>query len=683
MEVTVAAFDLVARVVGAVRPDLTAVLLDGPARERLVEALAGSFGGDEVIIVRELRCRAVVVLGQPFADHVLPEAIARAVARIVRDHPFDDDLVARFPDTPAYLAAYLHDIRDGHGDRWYYAPLARFRRPDGTADWERLLTEHHCARWQFLARADGLGDLEALLTALGPAVLTDILAPAPGSASLAATAISLVRATGAEPRPVAGLRDVAVPDWRDPSSLGSALGVMVRQLLGGSGVEPAAVLREAGRFDWFDQGAFAVGLGFVPAGLAGPSAAIADARPADELSQTSELSMAVELSREAGSAGPAGVAGVAGAILESGVDRDGVGSPGSQALGAVLSPRTRQVVGDLYAVVDGDPRLWLDPGDAAGAANVVRLVAALIRHSPRWRDDEHARSVVAHVLRVWNGPPALPDRFSIVETGEKQSLVVLAYKMGLRFGRERTVSYAPGVSGAGLLLFRTMNALGLGTALLSPIGASGEPLLAALLRAWTGVGAQRDPLLELVELLSRARSTRCDVGVVARRMVGQRLVVGPFRVVALPDGLVAVAGADDRVLPLLARDVSTLERSLLDLGESGLEREPADPAEGAAANAGDAVIAGALEAVGAEDPQVGLFAVGCVQAWARWLPGFATASVPFLLERFVRRPAEVAVGDGAIEVRLSPRPHDVVLSLAGYLEPITFLDGRELRFVIA
>lgn len=56
--------------------------------------------------------------------------------------------------------------------------------------------------------------------------------------------------------------------------------------------------------------------------------------------------------------------------------------------------------------------------------------------------------------------------------------------------------------------------------------------------------------------------------------------------------------------------------------------------------------------------------------WARWLRGFDTASVQFILSAFVRRPGRLTdVGDGTLHVVLDRLPHDAVLEVSGCLAP--------------
>jgi hypothetical protein len=70
------------------------------------------------------------------------------------------------------------------------------------------------------------------------------------------------------------------------------------------------------------------------------------------------------------------------------------------------------------------------------------------------------------------------------------------------------------------------------------------------------------------------------------------------------------------------------------------------------------------------DRTVGVATAAVLRAWAQWLRGFSGSSQPFLLERFVRRPGRVALSEGRARVELERRPHDIVLEMAGYLDPL-------------
>ena len=85
----------------------------------------------------------------------------------------------------------------------------------------------------------------------------------------------------------------------------------------------------------------------------------------------------------------------------------------------------------------------------------------------------------------------------------------------------------------------------------------------------------------------------------------------------------------------------------------------------------------------AADLTIALAAANLLRLWSRWLPGFATASAPFLLERFIRRPGRLYVDEQELTVAFDERPLDVVLTLAGYtapLEQVPWLAQRRLSF---
>jgi hypothetical protein len=175
-------------------------------------------------------------------------------------------------------------------------------------------------------------------------------------------------------------------------------------------------------------------------------------------------------------------------------------------------------------------------------------------------------------------------------------------------------------------------------------------------------------------------------------MLGQRLVTAPLRIVTVPYSVAGFASviidSSAHLLPLGSlRGLATLRRSIDALGDDvGLDPAPAR-AE-ALALAADALACVAIGDASTADRQrelqVDLLALSCVQAWARWLPGFADARVPYLLSTLVRRPARIVISPTEIIVHLPPRSHDIVLELAGYLEPVDagpLLGGRTVRFV--
>ena len=94
--------------------------------------------------------------------------------------------------------------------------------------------------------------------------------------------------------------------------------------------------------------------------------------------------------------------------------------------------------------------------------------------------------------------------------------------------------------------------------------------------------------------------------------------------------------------------------------DPGLSFPPASLAAMAHAHIGDPEI----------DLPLDLIALTALCHWARWLRGFGSAPVPYLLATFVRRPGRlIPVGEGTLRVTLNRLPHDVVLDVSGGLAP--------------
>jgi hypothetical protein len=70
-----------------------------------------------------------------------------------------------------------------------------------------------------------------------------------------------------------------------------------------------------------------------------------------------------------------------------------------------------------------------------------------------------------------------------------------------------------------------------------------------------------------------------------------------------------------------------------------------------------------------------------LMAWARWLQGLSGSTPAFLLVQLLRRGGSITIASDAVRVVIDPRPLDVVIELAGYLEPlerVPWLGGRTL-----
>lgn len=87
----------------------------------------------------------------------------------------------------------------------------------------------------------------------------------------------------------------------------------------------------------------------------------------------------------------------------------------------------------------------------------------------------------------------------------------------------------------------------------------------------------------------------------------------------------------------------------------------------------------------AGDLTVFLTAAALLRAWARWLRQFAGSSDAYLLKELIRRRGTVTFAPDSVTVQVPRRPLDVVIEMAGYLEPLdhlSWLDGRRLVFQV-
>lgn len=675
MDVSIGQFRLTGRLVGAAdggfRSDDAVDLLTGPsARQRMFEAFSSAFDGDEVLVIRSLSCTSTLRPDAHAGPDTLAGSIIASAAQVLRGHPTDDDHVVRFPDEAAYVAAYIHDCLDGHQNRWYYQSFEPYRRGGVSTDWSALLAAHRARRWQILARVASNGDLETLLGTHGDDwvedLATDTAGPENGGWSpLINTAAEIIgRATGAASTSVdPGLATAIAnteppPDWRDPESIGAAVAAAAAAILGAAKGVLAGVgdqlLDAARQHEWFDQAAFAAALA----------------------------------ARRAGGA-PTDFASVE----------------------PVLSARARSILADLVSAVD-DPRLSLDPRRPSTDANLVRLVTALIHTAPRWGDDELARSVAAHVLRVWSsgayhdaavqgsrpsGTAATAELVMPRADSAPPSTGTVAALLDRRFPSPDPPEPGASPTAAGLLLLRMCLDLGITPYLLDPVGGSRTPLLAALLRRWSGVpvSSDIDPLLEILGALSGDIAERRDrlfeaCRLAARRLLGQRLASPPLHAVTVPfddDALATVVvDREGRLLPLGSLAGQTRLEELVEEAGLILDAELADADVRCSVTGTLASVSGGAGGSGDRPSELllDLLAASSVQAWARWLRGFSTASVPFLLATCVRHQAWVTVDSSTVTVLLAPQSHDVVLRLADYFAPIDVgpvLGGRRVRFV--
>ncbi|MDX1522131.1 MAG: hypothetical protein R3264_10925, partial [Anaerolineae bacterium] len=97
------------------------------------------------------------------------------------------------------------------------------------------------------------------------------------------------------------------------------------------------------------------------------------------------------------------------------------------------------------------------------------------------------------------------------------------------------------------------------------------------------------------------------------------------------------------------------------------------------------VLGKATSGLAAIDLTAQITGYGLLSLWKRWLRQFAQSSAAYLLANFIDRSGRVQIDSRRVVVTMENRPLDVVLEMAGYLEPIerlVWLDGRDLHFVL-
>lgn len=81
------------------------------------------------------------------------------------------------------------------------------------------------------------------------------------------------------------------------------------------------------------------------------------------------------------------------------------------------------------------------------------------------------------------------------------------------------------------------------------------------------------------------------------------------------------------------------------------------------------------------DLTVGLIAISLMRLWARWLRQFADSSISYLSANLIAHAGHLLIDDNAIVVEMEPKPLDMVLEMAGYLDEIEHIPWFENRRV--
>ncbi len=617
---------------------LTEGLLRTALPAALPEALEHALAGDPTVYVaRSLHCE--ISAGPAVTGAALARAVAAQLASAVRDPDRDSTGLVRFPSTADYLAAFLAALVCGDAwQRWYFRPLRRLAQLTPPAAFLALDAEGNDMARVLLA-LHRAGELRRVAAAVGEQALAESWPSSRLARSRQAEWLSLVRLAldlarvlgwdtvpGQDPQTVAaGLARSADADldWADPVALARALARAVR-LVASPGPAPGEV--SPGELppwlDWTDAGALAASLSVRP-GPALPAGA---------------------------SPRPAPVAGR---------------PPRTVAAEAVLA----RLVSSGAVVLDRENPVMTS----------VTLWAALLERMPELAEAAWFRDAVTrYVGRELTG-----------HGGIARSSPSPAHAPA---GPAEPSAVADLRCAGVYLLLRTLDAIRMPRLCQRSDIPVGE-LLTRLVRRWAGPYVTADDVAAALRPIAGddcgRRGSPTAAGwqrlqaEVARAVLAQHPGgTGAMRLRAIPFGDAAMAlvlgDADDLMWPGgRVRGPAGSAGELLDWWHevTGDPAAPVDSMPGDADDPGRPILLAALAAVAHGhdgDPEtdlaLDLIALIVVRHWARWLRGFAAASVPYLLETFVRRPGRlVAAGDDRLEITLDRQAHDVVLDMSGSL----------------
>jgi len=621
---------------------------DRAVRAGLADALgarmSAMFGDDpSVVVIRELMAPVVVEksdwsLNSRVVARICAASAASAATLLSRNAP--TDLVVRFADEAEFVGSFIVELIAGSAWRhWYYGAFHRYRRADAAATIHAVLAESGVEAARVFAWLSRRGQLSAILSVLTPRDARRLLAGggegadgANGDSVLVDAAMRLLAQMGVIPVERRGREDLVVqflairpiaPDWTDRKSLSAWVLEFVRFAVG-------RLARDAPILE--------------PANVEAVHALLMG--PLDWLDAPWLISQLTAMSQSP----------VAKSVRTPAASRP------------LLTPRHDRILQGIARRLRAERiRLADDSEDAL----VVRLIAAASEEASS--DDRLDRTLVAaielvarayftlvgsgdfpqHELsRIGEIDPAAADRpgrydaeaarcLDALRTAGNSAQELLRAAVEARASPEEEGE--PAQAAGVFLLVRAVLDVRL-PALARQFGVPLEPLLGGLAIKWLGVPLPFDQALSLWAGTDDPRLADLDAAGEHLRLLN----------VALLDLLI-----DRKILDAAtASDVIAADAALL-------AREIACSAQANAAMSGTASL--------------------LLHAWGGWLPGLRDSSSPFLLENCVRRAGRILASPERIAVQLDPAPLDIVLRMAGYLEPVERVDwlgGRTVSFAM-
>lgn len=620
---------------GRLAPALTAGLdraLHAGLGDALGRRMPALLGDDKVVtVVRELNATVALAISGATLDSQVVDTFSRActtaLADLLSSDP-DGDAVMRFDDETAFAGSFIVALLDGSAwDRWYFGAFHRYRRADARSTLRAVLEESGIVPSALFAWLARHGQLSAMLACLSPAAARALLGC--GAQSYAADGTT-------------------------------ALIDSARKLL--AVLAPWDEAQFAQRIDAF--------------------LATHPIRP-DWSSRTSLSAWIVQLLRF---------------VLRV---RDGDTIPS-------LSRPQRDA---LHALLEG-PLDWLDspwveaqlcatesatppaPSHRAGATRqlltprqrrILQLLVEDLRHGKlRLPASAGMDETIVHLTAMaaqHSGEECTLDR-SIVTVIE---LAVQATQEESRTGRAPD---APGSPPGPRLVLRRPAPLPSSAAADALRGAGTAALeLAGALRARMDrlASAGQESAMVGVFLLARAikdmrlHALAQEAGVPAAPLLTGLATLWAGKDLSADCALPLWGAGEERCSGLSGDTLDGLNESLL---EQLIERRmlAADDARATVSADFDA-----LDDMPAIDARLKVTACLLLRAWAYWLPGLSGSSPQFLVRKSIRRNGSVGVSGQRIEVELDPAPLDIVLKMAGYLDPLGptgWLGERSLVFTV-
>ena len=601
--------------------------LEQIARERvgdaLGEALDAALGEDPgVYVLRGVRADLPVDLAVRQSDREVAESwaghLAAAITRAIAEEGEED--VARFADEAEFIARFATDLADGVAwERWFYGAFAELRPLGRRAALRAVLLDHReqlAAILAWLARHGSLERVLACLDARALAALQPRRAEPELVRPLLAAALRVVDALGAArgSRPSMGellARYLAVtgrvPSWRDRRAL--AEGVL----------DALEFLVRERIVDFRDQ----------------------PQPPARE--RLAPLRAELDwLDVERLEDGLSELAGPAARLT------------GSRPVSSARSQRELALLGELGPALSSAP-VTLDVREPASGANALRIAAALAGRLGGGAGERAAAAAIAHLLDAVGrlvSDRVAPEVWALIAAGDEagawrryRAAGGPAEDVELLAAASAVVRcFAPADSGVA-----ESHA---GHWIESPCAGALLPLRAAF-------------DLALPALAAAAGAPQVSELLLA---ITLRLEGAPAASQPIDAGLAAALAFAEPPTP------ETLGEAWANVpprAHHRLRDAIADSlaARGLTAAGDDALASGTLGDCEA-DLTIGRAAGAILSAWAQWLRGFADSTVPFLLDRFVRRPGTVSLQANRAIVELERRPLDVVLEMAGYLDEL-------------